>query len=177
MWTYSPSDVSVTFAGKPLEGFVDNGTFVSITRESPLYSSKRAMDGSVAITQQRYSKWIVTISLAQSSPSNNFLDGMQKIMFEKNITAMQFLPLIIKDTSGDTMFFAKDVWIDQVPTQEFGSGLNERQWQFTCNDVTSIIGGNSEDKDFITEALQAAGLVLDVLGGSDLLTRSLRRIL
>lgn len=176
MWTYDPSSVSITFAGKPLEGFVSDN-FVSITRESPLYTSKRAMDGTVAITQQRYSRWTVKITLQQSSPSNNLLDGVQKIMFEKNITAMQFLPLIIKDHSGDTMFFAKDVWLEQVPEQSFGSGMGTREWLFVCNDVTSIIGGNSEDTDSVAEALQALGVILDVYSGSSNLLKTIGRVL
>jgi hypothetical protein len=174
MWTYSPSDVSITLAGKPIEGFSD-GEFIRVTRESPLYTSKRAMDGTVAVTQQRYSKWTVVITLAQSSPSNNFLDGVQKILAEYNVAAMQWLPLIIKDNSGDTMFFAKDVWIEQVPEQVFGKDMSVREWTIVCNDVTSIIGGNSEDVDSVTEALQAVGVLLTAASTSRNIVQNIGR--
>ena len=176
MWTYSPSDVSVTYAGKPLEGFGED-SFVSISRELPLYTSKRAMDGSVSVTQQRYSKWNVRVSLAQSSPSNNFLDGMQKFLFENNVTVMEYLPLIIKDGSGSTMFFAKDVWIDSVPEQSFGAGVSLREWSFTCNDVYSIIGGNSEDLDSVTEALAAVNALYAGLKASSNVVRAVGGLL
>lgn len=176
MWTYAPSEVTVAIAGKHLTGFADNA-FVRITRENPLHTSKMAMDGSVSVTKQRYSKWTVTISLAQSSPSNNFLDGLQKILTEKNITAFQFIPLIIKDNSGSTMFFAKEIWLDSVPEQTFGSDMNLRDWVITCNNVESIIGGNAEDIDDVTKAIQAAGVILDVASSSSVFVKSIGRML
>lgn len=158
MWTYSPIDVGITFAGKPLEGFSDR-SFIKIERQDPLYTSKRAMDGTVAVTQQKYSVWKVSLTLAQSSPSNNFLDGVQKLMFDNRMSEMSYLPLIVKDNSGSTMFFAKDVWLDTIPVQEFSNGMTYREWVFSCNDAFSILGGNSEDLDSITEALTAVNVL------------------
>lgn len=158
MYTYSPSDVSVTFAGVNISGFsADN--VVRINRVDPLYTSKRAFDGSVAVTQQRYSTWQVEIFLAQSSESNDFLNGVQKLLYENNIKLLQYLPLIIKDGSGNTMFFAKDVWIERLPEVDFGQSLSNRQWIFMCNDVECLIGGNAEDLSGITEALAALAAI------------------
>lgn len=171
MYTYSPSDVSITFAGKSLEGFSDKD-IVRINRESPLFTSKRAMDGSVCITKQKYSRWSVTVYLAQSSPSNDLLNGVQKLLFNSYIKEMSYLPLIIKDTSGNTMFFAKDVWIEQLPEINFGQDMSVREWVFMCNDVECIIGGNSEDLDNLTEALQAITTIQDGLAFSTSLIKS-----
>ena len=76
MYTYSPSDISITFAGVPIEGFSSDNV-VRINRIDPVYTSKRAMDGSVAVTKQKYSKWQVSIFLSQSSQSNDLLNGVQ----------------------------------------------------------------------------------------------------
>lgn len=155
MYTYSPSDVGITFAGINISGFsADN--VVRINRVDPLYTSKRAMDGTVSITQQRYSTWKVDVFLEQSSESNDFLSGVQKLLYGSNISAMQYLPLIVKDNSGTTMFFAKDVWIEALPELEFGQSLATRQWTFMCNDVECLIGGNAEDLSGVTEALAIA---------------------
>lgn len=175
MYTYSPSDISITFAGVPLEGF-DITNVVRIKRLDPLYTSKRAMDGSVAVTQQRYSKWQVNVFLAQSSSSNDLLNGVQKLLFASNIKALQFLPLIIKDNSGTTMFFAKDVWLEEVPEMEFGQSLSVREWVFTCNDVECIIGGNAEDLSGITEAIAVISLLQSAYERSSTLVRSLRSL-
>lgn len=158
MYTYSPSDVSVTFAGINISGFSDKDV-VKIKRESPLYSSRRAMDGTVEVTQQRYSRWSVTISLAQSSPSNDFLFAVQQFFAENRVMVMEYLPLIIKDNSGTTFFFAKDVWIEEVPEIAFKDTLETREWALMCNNVVCNIGGNTDSVGSITEVLAAFNTV------------------
>lgn len=175
MYTYSPSDISITFAGVPIEGFSSDNV-VRINRIDPVYTSKRAMDGSVAVTKQKYSKWQVSIFLAQSSQSNDLLNGVQKLLFSADIKALQFLPLIIKDNSGTTMFFAKDVWIEQLPELEFGQSLATREWVFMCNDVECIIGGNAEDLSGITEAVAVLSLLQTAYEGSRNLVRIVRSL-
>lgn len=175
MYTYSPSDISITFAGVPIEGFSSDNV-VRINRIDPVYTSKRAMDGSVAVTKQKYSKWQVSILLAQSSQSNDLLNGVQKLLFSADIKALQFLPLIIKDNSGTTMFFAKDVWIEQLPELEFGQSLATREWVFMCNDVECIIGGNAEDLSGITEAVAVLSLLQTAYEGSRNLVRIVRSL-
>ena len=175
MYTYSPSDISITFAGVPIEGFSTDNV-VRINRIDPVYTSKRAMDGSVSVTKQKYSKWQVSIFLAQSSQSNDLLNGVQKLLFSADIKALQFLPLIIKDNSGTTMFFAKDVWIEQLPELEFGQSLATREWVFMCNDVECIIGGNAEDLSGITEAVAVLSLLQTAYEGSRNLVRIVRSL-
>jgi hypothetical protein len=175
VYTYSPSDISITFAGVQIEGFsADN--VVRINRIDPIYTSKRAMDGSVSVTKQKYSKWQVSIFLAQSSESNDLLNGVQKLLFSADIKELQYLPLIIKDNSGTTMFFAKDVWIEQLPELEFGQSLATREWVFMCNDVECIIGGNAEDLSGITEAVAVISLLQTAYEGSRNLVRIVRSL-
>lgn len=175
MYTYSPSDISITFAGVPIEGFSSDNV-VRINRIDPIYTSKRAMDGSVSVTKQKYSKWQVSIFLAQSSESNDLLNGVQKLLFSADIKELQYLPLIIKDNSGTTMFFAKDVWIEQLPELEFGQSLATREWVFMCNDVECIIGGNAEDLSGITEAVAVISLLQTAYEGSRNLVRIVRSL-
>lgn len=175
MYTYSPSDISITFAGVPIEGFSSDNV-VRINRIDPIYTSKRAMDGSVSVTKQKYSKWQVSIFLAQSSESNDLLNGVQKLLFSADIKELQYLPLIIKDNSGTTMFFAKDVWIEQLPELEFGQSLATREWVFMCNDVECIIGGNAEDLSGITEAVAVISLLQTAYEGSRNLVRTVRSL-
>ena len=79
--TYSPSDVSVIYGLKPLNGFMD-GSFITIHRETPLFSHQRSMDGKVALSMQRFSTYTVTLTLAQTSDSNQFLHSLQKLMMK-----------------------------------------------------------------------------------------------
>lgn len=174
MYTYSPTDVKITLAGVSIEGFSSDNV-VSISRESPLHSQKMAMDGSVCITRQRYSPWKVKISLAQSSESNDFLSGLVKLIQENDIPIMEYLPLIIKDNSGTSFFFAKDVWVSELPTFDYGQSLNTREWELTCNDVEYNIGGNSDDLSTVTQLLAGVSAIQTGLSLSNKVINVARR--
>ena len=74
------------------------------------------------------------------------------------------------------MFFAKDVWIEQLPELEFGQSLATREWVFMCNDVECIIGGNAEDLSGITEAVAVLSLLQTAYEGSRNLARIVRSL-
>ncbi|HET8689018.1 MAG TPA: hypothetical protein VFM18_20600, partial [Methanosarcina sp.] len=93
------------------------------------------------------------------------------------IPIMEFLPLIIKDNSGNTVFFAKDVWIEQIPEISFNNSLDTREWTFMCNDVNYILGGNDPDLDLITEAIAAAGAIQQELAVATSYVRSVSSFL
>ena len=174
MYTYSPSDITVTLAGVKIKGFSSDNV-VSISRDNPLYTSKMAMDGSVCVTRQKYSPWKIKLSLAQSSESNDFLNGLVKVVQENDIPIMEYLPLIIKDNSGTSFFFAKDVWIDELPNMDYGQSLNTREWMLTCNDVEYNIGGNSDDLSGVTRLLAGVSAIQTGLSLSNKIVNIARR--
>lgn len=159
MWTYAPSEVSISIAGKRLHGFPD-GVFLRIVRNDPLGSSKQAMDGLVCITRRRYSQWNIEITLQQTSDSNNLLDGVERLLLDGDVAVLRYIPVIIKDNSGSSLFFGKDVWVTEVPEQTFSASMETRTWRITCNDVITTIGGNT-DVDDVAKAIQVLGATVE----------------
>lgn len=172
MLTYSPTDVSITYGGKPISGFSD-GSFITINRETKPFTHSRAMDGSLSVAVNRNSTYTVKITLAQSSPSNDYLnlvkDVLMKSLGKYKPSVLNFigngilnrLPLIIRDKRGSTAFFAQDVFFDEEPDSSFSAGMETRTWVLRCYNVTYSIGGN--DEDFITE-LNKLTTILDFAG-------------
>lgn len=153
MLTYSPIDVIVSFGGKEISGFPD-GEFINIKREGKPFTYTRAMDGALSVAVSRNSTYTVELTLAQSSPSNDYLnlikDVLMKSLGKKRQTSsltriLSKLPLLIKDRNGTTTFFAKDVFFDEEPEVKFSNGMEVRHWTLRCYNVTTIIGGNNED--------------------------------
>lgn len=186
VYTYSPSDISITLAGTKLFGF-STGQVVSIKRETPVFSHKRSMDGSVVVTTNKHTTYTITVSLAQTSPSNQFLHQVQKLQAKsvnvlnnrtpnsglsglskfKSITSslMTKLPLIIK--SDDSLLFSVKVWLPDEPEVVFSNGIENRVWTFKCFEATHVISGVDDDNDFL-DALQAITTIsgaVDTLGG------------
>jgi len=186
--TYSPSDVSVVYGMKHLNGFMD-GSFISIKRDTALFSHSRAMDGTLALAMQRFSTYTVTITLAQTSDSNQFLHSLQKLMM-KSLTKLDStspfsglsslsgikttissviskLPFIIKDASGNSVFFAMDVWLDTEPDVVYSAGMEGRTWTIKCLNASSSIAGNNDD-DILAELAGIGAIaegVTGVIGG------------
>ena len=88
VYHYSPADVSITFAGKSISGFPDSGAFIEINRETPLFNHKRSMDGQVEIVVKKYSTYKVTITLSQSSQSNEYLSYLKSLQQKRTKKAL-----------------------------------------------------------------------------------------
>lgn len=182
--TYSPSDVSVVYGMKHLNGFMD-GSFISIKRETALFSHQRSMDGTLALAMQKYSTYTVTLTLAQTSDSNQFLHSLQKLML-KSLTKLDStspfsglsslsgikttvsnviskLPFIIKDGSGNSVFFARDVWLDTEPDVTYSAGMESRVWTIKCLNATNSIAGNGEG-DILAELAGIGAIAEGVTG-------------
>jgi hypothetical protein len=74
LWTYSPEEVTILVMGVPLEGVVD-GTFVSVTRLAPVFTSSSTADGRITRTYNAADIWDIQFTLMNTSPSNGFLEA------------------------------------------------------------------------------------------------------
>lgn len=186
VYTYSPSDISVTLAGRKLYGFAE-GQVVSIKRETPVFTHRRSMDGNVVVSVNRYSTYTVTVTLAQTSPVNQFLHQVQKL--QKNSVSvlnnrspfsglsslakikavssdlMTKLPLIIK--SDKSIFFSTKVWLDEEPEVTYSKGIEIRVWTIKCFDASHTIAGVDDDNDFLEAlaAIQTLSEATSIIGG------------
>lgn len=140
--TYTPHDVSVNIAGLyDISGFSD-GTFIELSKEVAPYSYSSAMDGETTRTFVNDSNYRVTLTLAQSSPSNNILNALHAVDVA---TQLGKFPLMIRDRSGTTNFFSPNVWIENVPNVTFGKDMDTRKWVFNCSECTLLVGGSEKN--------------------------------
>lgn len=161
VYTYSPDRVSVSLAGLlDIEGFA-SGTFVEIEKDAAPYSYQTAMDGEASRTFRKDNTYTVSVTLAQSSPSNNILSALHSVDLA---TQLGKIPLLIRDRSGTTNFFSPNVWIVTYPKVSFSNDIETRVWTFKCADGVLLVGGNGE-QNLVLAALGLAGPVAGFLGG------------
>ena len=138
--TYNPARVLVLVAAIPMQGFSD-GTFVEIAPMADRVSSKSGADGEVARSISSDKRHTVTITLQQTSPSNDVLSGMA--LADELSGGGLPVPIMVQDLSGRTLFAADRGWIRSVPSQAFGVEVNDREWVLeTGKPAVNIIGGN-----------------------------------
>lgn len=137
--TYNPKKNIIIYGAKQLTGFAEDDmiTIKPLGDGMQIFSGA---DGEVGRSIDPNSTYEVTVSLATSSKSNDYLSNC----FNKDRkTGSNMQPLIIKDLSGSTLFFAKQAWIKNFPESKRGRKISNQDWTFNTGQVDDpIIGGN-----------------------------------
>ena len=135
--TYDPKSVIITVGGVPMQGFAD-GTFVTVNRLNDSYSRHAGADGEVARAKSNDRRGEMTLTLAQTSLSNDILSGILVLDEKRN---RGVVPIAVKDLSGTTTFFSGTGWIRKPPDSPFGKEIDNREWVFDLAEVDVFIGG------------------------------------
>ena len=138
--TYDPKNVIVTVAGIPMSGFSD-GTFLEVDRNEATWNTVVGADGFVTRGKTNNFTGTMTLTLKQSSPSNDVLSGLLAIDEATNVGVF---PILVKDLSGNSVYFSANAWITQYANSTFGKDINDRQWTLMLDSADIFVGSNSE---------------------------------
>ena len=137
--TYDPKLVIITF-GLPINGYAD-GTFISVTSSTERFTTTVGADREVTRTRSNDDTAEITITLKQSSASNDYLSTVAELDRTLNLGIR---PLQIVDLSGTTLLFWPEAWVQSMPDVEFSNEATDRAWVFkTGQPVAMTIGGNT----------------------------------
>lgn len=132
--TYSPRDVTVTFGGYILSGFMD-GDFVTFTPADDWVTMQTGADGTTSRTIKANRNGSVVVRLRQTSLSNDIL-----MSFAKSEEIVRFQ---IKDLRGNTLISVNQAWVAKIPEVGFGEEAGGREWGIDLADPNIEIGGNN----------------------------------
>ena len=135
---YDVSQVAVIVGGVPMEGFAD-GTRVTVEFDEEQFTKVTGSDGLTTRSKSNNYAGNVTITLQQSSRSNDVLSGLWNA---DRVNNAGVVPILIKDNSGRTLWAAEHAWVQQMPSQEFGKESSDREWVLDTDKLTGIAGGN-----------------------------------
>jgi len=159
---YIPEDVTITVAGfVSLSGLAD-GTFVSITKDIIPFTSSRTADGTISRLYNRDTTYTVDITLYSGSESN---DTLTKLLLLDEISQMGKAPLMIKDSSGTSLFFALTAWVEDMPPLTLSNKFETRTWRIKATQAVINIGGNVERGSTIDSIVSIATAALPSLSG------------
>jgi len=149
---YSPEELTVLIAGSIfITDFVD-GTFISIEKDSPVYSTHESSDGIVSRVFHPSTTHTVTLTLTNSSPSNDVLSVLSQV---DSLTQTGKFPMLIKDHMGSSVLYAESCWIQGIPSASYSTGISDRQWVIKCSKVSNFVGGNKNPSPLIESLLFA----------------------
>lgn len=136
--TYSPKRVSVSFRGVLLTGFAPD-TFITAERNEDAFTLEVGSDGEASRTASANQSGTVTLTLMQTSASN---DALSAAALQDETNQSGTGALMIKDASGRTVVLAAEAWIRRRAAAEFGSEQSTREWVFETGNLEIFNGGN-----------------------------------
>lgn len=138
--TFDPKSVVVSIGGIPISGYAD-GTFLEVTADNQQFTKVVGADGFTTRVKSNNYGGVMTLTIAQTSPSN---DALSAILNADRLANAGVVPILIKDLSGTTIIFSATGWIQQFPDVSFGNEMNNRAWVLDLAEIDIFIGGNGE---------------------------------
>ncbi len=136
--SYSPDKVQIVFAGEIVSGYSD-GTFVTVARDNPSFTSGTGADGEGWRAKSNDKSGTITITLLQTSSSN---DAFSALVALDESTGDGVAPFLMKDNSGRSLYSAETAWIEKPADGGFARGGSDREWVIKTDKLNMFTAGN-----------------------------------
>jgi hypothetical protein len=135
--TFDPKEVSVIYGPLIIRGFSEDK--ISVVRDNPAWELVVGADGESTRVKSNDLSGTITLTLQQSSPSNDELSAQFNA---DQLSNAGLLPLYIKDNLGSTVISAATAYIEQIPEATYGKTQNDRVWTLRTDNLLVFLGGN-----------------------------------
>lgn len=136
--TYDPDQISVIVGGQIMSGFGD-GTFVSVDRNSDAFTLQMGATGAGTRSKSNNRSGRITVSLQQTSESN---DALQAFATADELSNSGTFPVLVKDNQGRSLYAAEIAWVVKVPTGAYATENSNREWILETDNLEVFTGGN-----------------------------------
>jgi len=136
--TYDFKKYKLIIGGVPIQGFAD-GTGINLERAEDLFTKVVGADGKTSRSKSNDLSGRLTITLKQTSPSNDYLSSIAQL---DETTNVGIVPMILKDFNGTTVATSSALWNVKKPGVELAKELTNREWIFDCADLQLTVGSN-----------------------------------
>ena len=130
--TYSPQLVVVIFKAHVITGFAE-GTFVSIERAEDAYSEAVGSQGTTARVHNANDNGAVTVTLQQSSPSNDILAAIAKLDDPRRGINLGVGDLAVKELNGTLLARSSNAYIRKLPKIDRAKEFMGVEWVIACS--------------------------------------------
>lgn len=143
--TYAPNDVIVVISQvssglSHIVGQYSEDAIVSVDRNADTFTLYTGADNSNTRIYNANTSGTITLSLQQTSTSNDILFGL----YEQDRQSRNGLfSISVSDKSGRSVYFAEEAYIGVVPSSAFSNSMNTRDWVLHAPNLSTEIGGNN----------------------------------
>jgi len=137
--TYDPKQNAIIVGGHIVSGFAD-GTFIVVERNEQAFNLKVGADGEGCRVKSNNKSGKFTLTLMQSSSSNDFLSALANA---DELTGEGVAPCLMKDNSGTTVCAGATSWVQKQANVENAKEATTRQWVIETDELDMFVGGNN----------------------------------
>lgn len=127
MKEYDSNQINIVIGAISIESGRAMGPFLRIENESEYFGDDIGADGEVVRFAKHDYRATATIIIMASSESNQALSALATA----DIVAPNgagIVPFLVTDGNGDTVYEAKDCWVQKPPPVEYGQEPGTREW-------------------------------------------------
>lgn len=139
--SYSPDRFRIISGGHVNTGY-GPGTFISVKELGDGITDVEGADGEIVRTIRKIRRLEITITLMQSSSTNDFYSAA----YHADIASSGggTFPMVMQDLNGTSVYEAAEAWVTKMPDADYAmSGDQTRSWVIRTGKASSaIVGGN-----------------------------------
>lgn len=136
--TIDPDSVKLSVGGIPVSGYAD-GTFIEFERTTDSFEKSTGADGKTTRVAKNDRSGTCTITLQQSSPTNDQFTALAAI---DERTKRGVVPIACKDLMGTSNHFSATGWIRKPAKGTFSKSVENTVWIIDMADYIPGVGGN-----------------------------------
>lgn len=140
MKTYAPGQIKIVMGAFVLSGLAED-TFVTVAEIGEGISSVSGADGEVARAMSRDSRLRITVTLLQTSDSNDRLTALHQA--DKATDGNGAVPVSITDLRGRSLHASDSAWVVKIPDAGYARQVGNREWVIETGRAINVLGGNT----------------------------------
>lgn len=140
MKTYAPGQIKIVMGAFVLSGLAED-TFVTVAEIGEGISSVSGADGEVARAMSRDSRLRITVTLLQTSDSNDRLTALHQA--DKATDGNGAVPVSITDLRGRSLHASDSAWVVKTPDAGYARQVGNREWVIETGRAINVLGGNT----------------------------------
>lgn len=145
--TYSPKDIIVDIGGYTLKGWED----ITVSRTSAGFTPIQGIRGKHARVNSLDTSASITVTLHQTSPSNDILSAIHE---RDLMDGTGRINLLFKDLSGRTVMGSDEAYILSYPEVIYNRDFQFRAWSIFCQSTYNyVVGGNTKPETPIVDSI------------------------
>lgn len=158
--TYSPDSVMLIFGGYHATGW----NTIAIQRNEAMVKQIRGIRGKNAKEYLPDTSCTISLTVPQAAEVNTILSEVLKL--EEQSRGKVRLEIMLKDTSGGSVFTSVECYIGGWPSIEYTDSLSDVEWTFLCDSSEWSLAGNEANRNSLTDLVSGAlGAVTGAAGG------------